>query len=70
MSDTQCTKAPATAARVVGTTRLTPRTLLRRWFDAFIESRAQKAELYIKEHIKLVPDEVLQRAGYRRRAPS
>jgi hypothetical protein len=49
---------------------LTPRTLLRRWFDAFIESRAQKAELYIKEHIKLVPDEVLRRAGYRRRAPS
>ena len=69
-SDTKCTEALAPAAGVVGTTRLTLGTLLRRWFDAFLESRAQKAEFYIKEQIKFVPDEVLQRAGFRRRAPS
>lgn len=67
MSDTQPIEALALAPAGVGKTRSTLGSLLRRWLDAVIDSRAQKAELCIKEHIEFVPDEVLQRAGYRRR---
>jgi ribosomal protein S18 acetylase RimI-like enzyme len=67
MSSTQHTEAFAPAAGAAGRTRLTLGTLFRQWFNAFIESRTQKAELCIKEHIKFLPDDVLQRAGYRQR---
>ncbi len=40
-----------------------PSTLLRRLLDTVIESRMSRAEREIREHLNLVPDDVLRRAG-------
>ena len=69
MSRTRSAEAIGAAVTVGETICVTPRTLFRRWLDAFIESRMRKAEREIREHLKSISDEALHRAGYRRRAP-
>jgi hypothetical protein len=39
--------------------------LFARFFDALIESRMREAERQIRQHMQFVPEDVLDRAGYK-----
>ena len=54
-----------TALGIATRARWMLRRRFRGWLDALIASRMQKAALENKEHLKLLPDDVLRRAGYR-----
>ncbi|MBX9844732.1 MAG: hypothetical protein K2Z80_23280 [Xanthobacteraceae bacterium] len=66
MSTLQSTEAIGTAVKASGTTK---RSLFLRWFDALAAGRMRKAEREIREHLRFLPDDLLRRAGYRRREP-
>jgi hypothetical protein len=67
MSRTQSPKAVATAAELDGTARMEPRGPLRRWLTALVDARMQKVERDVRERLRFASDDVLRRAGYRRR---
>lgn len=64
MSGTQSSEIIGAAMKIGQNAQLKQRTLLRRWFDALMAWRMQKADCKIREHLKFVPDDVLSRAGY------
>ena len=69
MSKIQHAAAPVVsigvAAKDDGRVHRSKRTLFRRWLDAVIEARMRKAQREIQQNRKLLPDDVLHRAGYR-----
>ncbi len=67
MSRTRNPEANGGAVEIGRRTSLMQRTLLRRWLDALLDSRMRKAESVVREQLGYFSDDVLRRAGYRRR---
>jgi hypothetical protein len=67
MGRAQNPEANGVAVEIDRRTDLMQRTLLRRWLDALFESRVRKAESVVREQLGYFSDDVLRRAGYRRR---
>lgn len=64
MSRTRSTEAIGAAEKVSQWIHAAQRAVLRRWFATFIETRTQKAEREIREHLRFLTDDMLGRAGY------
>ncbi len=57
--------APAAAARTILVKAKPARGFWTRLYDAFVEARMRQVEREIRNHIHLIPEDVLKNTGYR-----